>query len=235
MNYSVQYGTTKIEYQLIYMPRKTLAIDVNPDLSVVVKAPEGSQPDDVAKLVLKRGKWIMRQMREFETYLPHLPPRVYESGETHRYLGKQYRLKVVESEEEFVKLTRGRLFVYVQDVQSKSRIKKLLDAWYRRNGRRVFIERLEACYPRFIKYDLPFPDIEIRLMKTRWGSCTVDGKILLNLRLMQVPKHLIDYVIVHELCHLKEHNHGPEFYALLTRIMPDWNGRRQQLNEMDVA
>jgi predicted metal-dependent hydrolase len=80
------------------------------------------------------------------------------------------------------------------------------------------------------------PDtFEIRHMAKRWGSCTPEGKILLNLKLIQVPKGLIDYVVMHELCHLKEHHHGAAFYALLGRAMPDWQERRQQLNEMDVA
>jgi predicted metal-dependent hydrolase len=80
------------------------------------------------------------------------------------------------------------------------------------------------------------PDtFEIRHMAKRWGSCTPEGKILLNLKLIQVPKGLIDYVVMHELCHLKEHHHGAAFYNLLGRAMPDWQERRQQLNEMDVA
>lgn len=86
---------------------------------------------------------------------------------------------------------------------------------------------------RFLKLD--YPDMEIRRMETRWGSCTPDGKILLNLKLMQVPKRYLDYVIVHELCHLKEHHHGANFYRLLDRVMPDWETRRAELNAMEVA
>lgn len=233
--HSVDYGTTTIQYYLSYSPRKTLAIDVHPDLTVSVIAPEGSELNEVAAVVKKRGSWILRQMREFETYLPHLPPRKYISGETHRYLGKQYRLKVIEDATEAVKLMRGRIFVHVPDPSDTNKIKQLLDDWYRSHAKRIFSERLEACFPRVAKYGLGFPEYEIRTMEKRWGSCTPQGKLLLNLKLTQVPKHLIDYVVMHELCHLKEHNHGADFYSLLTKAMPDWEFRRQQLNQMDVA
>jgi len=235
MQQSVQYGTTTIQYDLHFALRKTLGIDVHPDLSITVTAPQGSDLTDVSARVKKRGAWILRQQREFELYLPLVPPRQYVSGETHRYLGKQYRLKVVAGDVEQVKLTRGRLFVYTPDPQQRKQVQTLLTAWYRDHAQRVFTERLEACFPRVAKYGLAYPELEIRQMEKRWGSCTAEGKILLNLRLIQAPKALIDYVVMHELCHLQEHHHGAAFYALLDRAMPDWRARRQRLNELDVG
>jgi len=86
---------------------------------------------------------------------------------------------------------------------------------------------------RFLQLD--YPDLTIRQMQRRWGSCTPEGKIILNLRLIQVPKLYIDYVIMHELCHLKEHNHSHRFYALLDRVMPDWRTKREDLNTLEVS
>lgn len=233
--YTVQYGDTVIQYDLHFAPRKTLGIDVHPDLRVIVTAPPGTDLTDIAARVKKRGAWILRQQREFELYLPLLPPRQYVSGETHRYLGKQYRLKVIADSAEQVKLTRGRLFVHTPDPQQRERVQWLLTEWYRAHARRVFAERLAACFPRVEKYGLTYPALDIRQMEKRWGSCTAEGKILLNLRLIQAPKELIDYVVMHELCHLQEHHHGAAFYALLDRVMPDWRARRQRLNELDVG
>lgn len=96
----------------------------------------------------------------------------------------------------------------------------------------VFQERLEACYPRVARFKVAYPALVVRRMKSRWGSCTAAGKITLNLKLIQMPKECIDYVVVHELCHLKEHNHSPAFYALLGKVMPDWEERKQKLNTM---
>jgi hypothetical protein len=233
--YSVQYGGTTIYYHVSYTPRKTLAIEVHPDLRVTVRAPEGSDLDTIQQKVKKRVPWILRQQRQFESYLPKLPPRQYVSGETHRYLGRQYRLKVSEGESEGVKLTRGYFFITVCDKTDTERVKTLLTDWYRQQAERVFRERLDACLAKVRFLQLDPPDIEIRQMNTRWGSCTPEGKVLLNLRLMQVPKEYIDYVVMHELCHLKEHNHSPRFYELLNRVMPDWRAKQEMLNTLEVS
>ncbi|MEW5956515.1 MAG: SprT family zinc-dependent metalloprotease [Chloroflexota bacterium] len=237
MIYSVQYGDATIEYRLSFAPRKTLAIEVHPDLRVTVRAPAGSDLDTIQQKVKKRVPWILRQQRRFESYLPKLPPRQYVSGETHRYLGRQYRLKVSESDtdSEAVRLSRGYFFITVRDKTDAGRVKTLLAGWYRRQAERVFRERLDACLTKLRFLQLAEPELEIRQMDARWGSCTPEGKILLNLRLMQAPKEYIDYVIMHELCHLKEHNHSRRFYELLNRVMPDWRTKREQLNEMEVS
>jgi len=235
----VQYGTTTIHYDLIYAPRKTLGITVHPDLRVTVKAPEGSPLADVEAKVRKRATWILKQQRELERYLPHLPPRQYVSGETHRYLGRQYRLKVIEgaSANANGSVERDRSYIYVttQDKTDKERIKRLLDDWYRAHARQVFAERLETCYPKVEHLDIVYPDLAIRVLKSRWGSCSPKGRITLNVKLIQVPRSYIDYVIFHELCHLAEPNHSPRYYELLDRVLPDWRERREKLNRFEFG
>ncbi|MBN1583443.1 MAG: M48 family metallopeptidase [Anaerolineae bacterium] len=233
--HSIQYGTATIHYHLDYATRKTLAISVHPDLRVTVTAPHDSVMDEIEARVRKRAPWILRQQRDFERYLPHLPPRQYVSGETHRYLGRQYRLKVIEGGDDQVKLKRGRFFIHVHDRGDTGRVQALLDGWYRRQARRVFKERLDACYPRAERLGAPYPEIAIRVLKTRWGSCSSPGRIALNLKLIQVPKLFIDYVVMHELCHLVEPNHSPAFYALLDRAMPDWRERKNKLDEYEFG
>ena len=229
--YHVQYGATTIHYTLTYAQRKTLAISVAPDLSVAVSAPEHTSHDDIAARIRKRAPWILRQQRELERYLPQQPPRQYVSGETHRYLGRQYRLKVAEASNETVKLTRGWLYIYTERTSDTAHIKALLDEWYTKQAERVFHERLGAILPRFAHRGVAAPKLIIKTLEARWGSCSSAGVITLNLRLMQVPKQYIDYVIVHELAHLVEHNHSKRFYLLLDRVMPDWPERRMRLND----
>ena len=231
----VQYGSTRIEFDLSYANRKTLAISVHPDLRVTVEAPDESALDTIEQKVRKRAPWILRQQRDFERYLPHLPPRQYVSGETHRYLGRQYRLKVERNNVEVVKLARGRLFINIIDPHDKAHVKELLDEWYRRQAKRVFRERLDACYPRVQHLGIEYPELALRVMKSRWGSCTPSGRIILNVKLIQVPKDFIDYVVIHELCHLKEHNHSRKYYDLMDRAMPDWKQRRDQLNSFEFG
>jgi predicted metal-dependent hydrolase len=235
---SVQYGTTEIEYELTYAQRKTLGISVQPDLQVLVKAPEGTPLEEIEARVLKRASWILKQRKDFERYLPHLPPRQYVSGETHRYLGRQYRLKVVESEngtQEGVKRDRSFITVHVQDKADTDRVRDLLDAWYHDHARRVFQERLEACYPKMEHVGVPYPEIAIRPMRSRWGSCSARGRITLNVKLIRVPKGYIDYVIFHELCHLAEPYHNAQYYELLDRVLPDWRERRDRLNAFEFG
>lgn len=232
----VPYGETTIEYQLTYASRKTLEISVHPDLRVTVTAPRDTAIDVINAKVQKRANWILRQQREFELYLPHIPPRQYISGETHRYLGKQYRLKVIQdADAEWVKLERGYIVVRTTDKSDILRIKELVDVWYLRQARRVFREQLRELLPRFANFDLPEFDLQIKDLKSRWGSCSETRIVTLNLMLMQVPKPYINYVIVHELCHLLEHNHSKRFYALLDRILPDWRERRHKLNAYDFS
>ena len=99
----------------------------------------------------------------------------------------------------------------------------------------MFHERLCACFQRVAHTGVAFPTLTIRQMKTRWGSCSRDSRILLNLRLIQAPIEYIDYVIVHELCHLKERNHSKRYYALLDTTMPDWREWRQRLNAYEFV
>lgn len=233
--YCVEYGSSIICYQVSYAPRKTLAISVHPDLRVTVKAPEGSPLSDVEDKVRKRAAWILKQQRQFETYLPHLPPRQYVSGETHRYLGRQYRLKVIENEAESVKLSRGYITIDVRDKSDTGRVRHLLDGWYRDRARQVFQERLDACFPRVERFGMDYPELEVRVMKSRWGSTGPGGVIRLNVKLVQVPKAYIDYVIFHELCHLAEPNHSPRYYELLDRVLPDWQERREKLNAFEFG
>jgi predicted metal-dependent hydrolase len=231
---TVSCGTATITYDLVFSRRKTLGISVKPDSQVTVRAPIGTPLREIERLVQKRATWILRHQRKFESYPPPSPIRQYMSGESHRYLGKQYRLEVTQAKNDSVKLIRGRFLVTARD-NDPARVKRLLIDWYRRQARRIFAERLAVNYPIIQRYDAPYPEIKIRLMKKRWGSCSATSRINLNLRLIQAPKPYIDYVIIHELCHLIEHNHGRTFYALLDRLLPDWRRRRQELNQLDIA
>lgn len=228
---AVQFGRTRIEYRLRYAARKTLAIDVHPDLSVVVTAPAGSADAAVAERVHKRAAWIVQQRRFFETYLPKLPPRRYVSGESHRYLGKQYRLRVAQADADGVKMGRGQINVGLADLAKKGRVRPLVTGWFRRRAAAVFGEVFAAVTPLAERHDIKADGFTIRKMANRWGSCTVEGNILLNIDLIVAPTPCIEYVVVHELCHLKHHNHSTEFYKLLKLMLPEWERRRERLNQ----
>ncbi len=229
-SYLLRYGGLVIPFQVQFRERKQLAITVHPEMKLEVVAPQGAALDQVLARVEKRAGWIVRQWRFFEQYRPPQPGRRFVSGETHVYLGRQYRLKVQEGSPEAVKLLGQFLHVKCADKNDGQRVGGLLEDWYRAHAERVFFHRLQGCLNSARSLRLPcVPNVVIRKMTKRWGSCTKKGNILLNPDLVKAPVHCIDYVIVHELCHLKVHNHGKDFYRLLTRCMPDWEARKRRL------
>jgi predicted metal-dependent hydrolase len=227
--HEVEFGSERIEFRLRKSKRKTLAITVRPDTSVLVTAPQGADLEAVKAKVRKRAVWIRQQRRFFEQYFPPMPPRRYVSGETHRYLGRQYRLKVVEAAKGSVKL-KGR-FIWVETPHrlDSGRVRRMVEAWYLEHARAAFARSLTACLPGLHGRVSGAPRLHLRRMPKRWGSWTRRGAIYLNPELVRAPMSCIDYVVTHELCHLVHGNHGNEFFALLRTTMPDWERRKARL------
>jgi predicted metal-dependent hydrolase len=230
--HSVQFGAAAISFSLNHARRKSLAISVLPDLSVIVTAPVGSDIELIKQKVKKRALWILRQQDSFKAYLPAQPPRQYVSGETHLYLGKQYRLKIFEAELESVKLRGGYIHIGVKDKTDKNRVAGLLDRWLLSHARAQFERRLTVCRERLRNQGIVLLGLRLRRMQKRWGTCTRRGVIYLNPNLAKAPSSCIDYVIIHELCHLKYAHHGKPFYDLLQRVLPDWEQRKARLEKI---
>ena len=229
--YLLKYGGCEIPFRINQGERSKLTINVFPDMRVEVLAPASKPMDAILARVDRRAQWIVKQWRYFEQYQPTQPERRFVSGETHVYLGRQYRLKVAKAPVSNVKLI-GRYFrVQHSDPRDSSGIAELLQDWYVRHASALFTVRadhwLSEC--RALSLSEP-PSLLVRPMTRRWGSCSKKGTITLNVDLVKVPLIYIDYVIVHELCHLKIHNHSPAFYRLLTRCMPDWRQRKKRLD-----
>lgn len=236
-SHTVQFGTTSIHFELLYSARKTLSVRVYPDRTLEVDAPQGTGLNTVEDFVRRRGAWILRHLRELEEYVHPSPslPRRHVSGESYRYLGRQYRLKVMPEMVERVVLSRGWLTVSLPDPDHTERVGALLSGWYHTRAERIFRECLEFCYLKVEPLGIPKPRLTIRALKTRWGSCSRKGTITLNLKLIQAPRSLIEYVLIHELCHLKEFNHSPRYWALLDRVLPGWERLRDELNHYEFG
>lgn len=230
MQRAIQYGTERIPYEVCFLPtRTTLGIEVHPDSRVLVRAPEGCSETLIRERVHKRAAWISRQLAEFERYRPRTPPRHYVNGESHLYLGRQYRLKLSAASTGSVKASRGFLSVAVPGGADPDKVKSLLHRWLLDRARTTFSEVLDSSLAR-CKAGVR-PRLIVRAMQTRWGSLSKGGTMTLNASLIQAPRPCIEYVVIHELCHLQHRNHDARFFKLLGQLMPDWEQRKRRLEQ----
>lgn len=228
------YGDEQIAFERVVRQQASdkVLIKVYPDCRVVVSAPTDADNDAVLNAVKKRGRWIYEQLRDFRKQLEYTLPRKYISGESHYYLGKQYLLKVIETPNsvQCVKLLRGKLEVSVR-VKSAEKVKELLTDWYKARAKEIFAKRLDAVLEQAL-WVAERPPLRIQTMQTQWGSCSPNGRITLNPYLVKAPRECIDYVVLHELCHLAEFNHSERFYRLMTQVMPQWEKVKERLDGM---
>jgi predicted metal-dependent hydrolase len=225
---TLNYGRDTIHYEVRFLAsRQTLAIEVHPDSRVLVRAPVGCPEDLIAERVQRRAAWISRQLAEFERYRPRTPARHYVNGESHLYLGRQYRLKLVSGDATNVKLTRGQLLVSLPGESDPEHIKAALHRWYLDRARTIFSEVLNTSLLHF--KGVEHPRMIVRTMQSRWGSLSPAGTMTLNINLVRAPRACIEYVVTHELCHTQHRDHDARFFKLLGQVMPDWEQRKQRL------
>jgi len=225
----ISYGKEIVPYQVQFLAsRRTLAIEVHPDCRVFVRAPVGTDMTVVSARVRKRAAWIVRQLDRFASYRPLAPERRYVSGESHRYLGRQYRLKIKRNDGPVsVAIHPPYLTVTTRGDTGSDRVKSLLRQWYLDQAKSVFRNVLAENLRHF--GGAPVPRVIVRTMKRRWGSLSPSGTMTLNVNLVKASRACIEYVIVHELCHLTSPRHDERFYRQLSSILPDWRLRKSRL------
>ena len=228
----ISLGEIRTGYELVRSDRRTLEIAVTAGGRIEVRAPSELPIEHIERRLRARKRWIRRRLLEHDLARPDVVPRTYTAGETHRYLGRQYRLAIESEGRVSVSLSSGRLRVSVPDPKDAASVRRALQRWYR--------ARAKAIFPRCLDRLLSLPGLRgvspsvVRLlrMRARWGSCTSSGQLILNTDLVRLPVSLIDYVLAHELCHLRVRRHDARFDSLLFRVMPDWRARHQRLSEI---
>ena len=215
--------------QILKKDIKNINIKVKPTGEVVVSAPLKAEDSLIASLLKKRESWIQKKLDYYkENYRVFF--KEYVSGENFSYLGKNYRLKVVQSDDERIELQRSYIFLYVKDTDDKTKKEKMLQEWYKEKAKNCFID-LVNYYSKVVKKEVA--SLKIKEMKTRWGSCNTDkGFINLNLKLIEKPIYCIEYVVLHELAHLVYPHHNKQFYNYLTIHMADWKKRKEKLESL---
>jgi predicted metal-dependent hydrolase len=230
----LEFGTRRIAYRLIRGQRKRVRIAITPDMAVTVSAPVRARDAQIEELLHKKAHWIVRTLDRIKTFHPLPAPKQYVSGETMLYLGRQYRLKVEQGEPAPARLKGRFLLVNVANKGDATAAKRAVENWYRIRAEETFRRYLEKCTEVTARHGVPSAEITLRKMQTRWGSCSSKGRVTINTNLIQAPVHCIEYVIMHELCHLKHHNHSKAFYHLLSLCMPDWPKRKEALHRVVI-
>lgn len=228
----VSYGGERIEYTVRPDSERSakVAIHIEHDGRVIVDVPDGAEEGDIQRAVHKRARWIFTQVGTARDRFRHVRKKDYVSGEEILYLGRRYVLKVIKDAEARrpVKLRGNRLEV-ICPTGNPDIVRAHVWAWYRVKARDYFDRRL-CSWQMKLSWLTSRPSFRIQEMEKRWGSCTPHGEIILNPHLIKAPRECIDYVILHELAHLRHHNHGPEFWQTVLDADPDWSRKKKRLD-----
>lgn len=230
--YFLEIRDNMITYAVVRSKRKTIGITVHRNGEVKVSAPFRISEKQIREIVQKKAAWIVKKINEVREMNSNTVCREFISGEKFLYLGKEYTLKVVEKHagKAEVLMQDDTIAVYVpQGLPEENRKQVIMESlvkWYRQCFDDIIKERIE-------KYSLQLKvnpcKVAIKDQKTRWGSCSRKGNINLNWRLVMAPMSIIDYVIVHELCHLRIMNHSKDFWDLVKSILPNYSESRKWL------
>jgi predicted metal-dependent hydrolase len=210
---TIRVGTERIHVTVNFAKRRRLYLLVNPDQSVVVKAPHRVALADVMDFVRSRARWIAKHRGRFAKSQVISLASKYVDGEQVLYLGRRYSLRIVQAAEADAKLQGRCLSVYVDDVGNSELIEALVEWWYDGHARKILPARLDKCFASVPQLMIEYPELRLRRMTRSWGTCSAKGWINLNWELVKTPLACVDYVIMHELCHLRHRNHSKAFYA----------------------
>lgn len=222
------FGSFVYCYDLIHQERKTLSLTVTPDMRICVKCPHNTAEERIEQFLKKKWFWLQKQLHFFGKHQRKAYTKEYVAGESFHYLGRQHQLIVKRGAEDKVSLLRGVLMVYTtKSLSNNKHVQKLVTAWFESRRGQVFAERFEEMKKRFEYKHMPA--LAVRDMKKRWGSFANKEKIILHPKLIHVSKDCIDYVIVHELCHMRYKNHDKKFFTFLEEKYPKWEKVKSKL------
>jgi predicted metal-dependent hydrolase len=223
------YRLENIEFKIIYSRRRTLSISILPDATVIVRAPYRASLKTITNVVQEKADWIIKHLENYRNREHKKLNGNFTNGGKQLFRGREYELQVIESLKNYVRVNYEMIEIGVADTNDSITIKKLLYTVYKSEAARVFPEMMNEALNIHSNQMFRPTGLVIRSMKSRWGSCSKKGIITLSTELIKLPDIFIQYVIVHELCHLKHHNHGKDYYLLLTELFPEWKRVRKEL------
>ncbi len=229
----VESNGEKIYFYIQRKNIKNLNLKVNVNKTVTLSIPMKLSLDKAKDFIKKKSKWIKKQQDFFDTFAEQKENLTFENGETVYLLGKQYKMKINKDKTNHVNIEGKYIEINIREkyIDNKKYIKKFYEKWLREYALNILKEIVLKYQKTLQKYDVNMPKIEIRQMKSRWGSCIPKcNKVIFNLSLIKTPLCCIEYVVLHELSHFKHQNHSKNFYKFITIFMPDWKERKKILD-----
>lgn len=233
MKLSFDYGTRKIEFTLEYRKRKTMEIRVEPPDIVNVVAPLNTSEDMVIKIVKNKSPWIIQKLYELKNIEYRKIKREFVNGESFMYLGRNYSLQIIDNinvKMPEVKLYQGKFYI-TSNTREENILKKAMENWYRKKTLEKIKEKVKY-YQSYFK-EIPL-NIKVKEQQKRWASCTSRNELLFNWRCVMAPSNVLDYIVVHEMCHMVHKNHSKEFWNLVSSIIPDYEDRKDWLKNNGI-
>lgn len=233
MRLGFKYGTRNIEFEVVFKNRRNMEIVAEPPDIITVIAPVGTTDDRIIQKVREKANWIIQKLYYFK-HMNYQPiPREFVNGESFMYLGRNYSLQIeidTNIKRPEVKLFRDKFYVTAKD-KNEENIKRAMELWYRERADEIILQRIDY-YQRFFN-KVP-KAVRIKEQKKRWGSCTSGNELFFNWRSVMAKSSSLDYIIVHEMCHMYYKNHSKEFWELLASVLPDYETRKEWLKNYGV-
>lgn len=226
-----KYKSGDIEFKVTYSKRRTLGISVLPDSSVVVRVPYLTSYKTISRIVHEKSGWIIKHRDIYRNKEHNKSSTLYIDGELHLFRGKKSVLRIEKSNKSYIRFTDSVIEIGMGKTDDTGEIKRLLYKGYRREAMNVFPEIFSNVLIKYEAQNFKPAGLIIRTMKRRWGSCSGKGIITLSTELIKLSDVYIEYVILHELCHLRHHNHSSRYYNLLSELYPGWKIIRKELRD----
>ena len=220
-----------IEFKVIYSRRSTIGISVLPDSSVIVRVPYLTTLKTINRIVKEKYFWVIKHRDNYRELDNSSRNKSYTSGETYLFRGKESLLKIEKSAKPYVIFFDSTIELGTEKTDDPETVRRLLYNGYKNEAITHFPILMRKVLSEHENEKFKPEGLIIRTMKRRWGSCSNKGIVTLSTELIKLSDQYIEYVITHELCHLKHHNHGPNFYKLLTEIYPEWKTVRRELRK----
>ena len=223
---TIQQDNSSFDYTVIRTSRRTIAIQIDPEKGVIVRAPKRGYKSEIHNFLIKKTPWILKKLGQARQQAAEIPRHNYMTGDIFLFRGENHSLAFETAKKNRVDIAGHYIIVGLKPDTPQSKIPEIIKKWYIAQAREIFNERV-IVYSRGLGVNAA--RVAIRGQSKRWGSCSAKGNLNLNWKLVMAPPHILDYVVAHELCHLKHSNHQSEFWQLLDSQMPDYAARRTWL------